>query len=228
MTKRMISSMFNQMCSHVCGDARHTKQNSLKHCHDNMCYEQPVFSYHTKVYLHAFNRKWHTVARLQRVEVAASLGKVHVGRWTPKVVCRGLLIVIAAAGSSESANHLLLTVSASAREHWLELCRGQWKILLRHPVRYMPLSRRLDRCDRMIQNESRGPNGGNVHYVAMQITFLTCKFRNVERNLHCDVVHVTTVWVSSLTLDCNGVFAIKPIQKSELQWRRENCDVAHS
>ena len=43
----------------------------------------------------------------------------------------------------------------------------------------------------------------------MQITFLTCKFRNGERNLHCDVLHITTVWVSSLTLDCNGVFALK-------------------
>ena len=43
----------------------------------------------------------------------------------------------------------------------------------------------------------------------MQITFLTRKFRNGERNLHCDVVHITTKWVSSLTLDCNGVFAIK-------------------
>ena len=75
--------------------------------------------------------------------------------------------------------------------------------------RNRPLSRRLDRCDRMIQNESRDPNGGNVYYVTMQITFLTRKFRNVERNLHCDVVHITTVWVSSLTLDCNGVFAIK-------------------
>ena len=51
---------------------------------------------------------------------------------------------------------------------------------------------------RMIQNESRYPNGGNVYYVTMQITFLTCKFRNVERKLHCDVVHNTTVWVSSL------------------------------
>ena len=72
-----------------------------------------------------------------------------------------------------------------------------------------PLSRRLDRCDRMIQNESRHPNGGNAYYVTMQITFLTRKFRNVERNLHCDVVHITTVWVSSLTLDCNGVYAIR-------------------
>ena len=48
-----------------------------------------------------------------------------------------------------------------------------------------------------------------MYYVTMQITFLSRKFRNVERNLHCDVVHITTKWVSSLTLDCNGVFAIK-------------------
>ena len=72
-----------------------------------------------------------------------------------------------------------------------------------------PLSRRLDRCDRVIQNESRDPFGGNEYYVTMQITFLTRKFRNGERNFHCDVVHITTKWVSSLTLDCNGVFAIK-------------------
>ena len=72
-----------------------------------------------------------------------------------------------------------------------------------------PLSRRLDRCDRMIQNESRDPNGGNVYCVTMQITFLARNFRNVERNLHCDGVHITTGWVSSLALDCNGVFAIK-------------------
>ena len=48
-----------------------------------------------------------------------------------------------------------------------------------------------------------------MYYVTMQITFLMCKFRNVEHNLHCDVVHITTVWVSSLTLDCKGVLAIK-------------------
>ena len=74
---------------------------------------------------------------------------------------------------------------------------------------YRPLSRRLDRCDRVIQNEPRDPFGGNVCYVTMQITFLTRRFRNGERNLHCDVVHITTKRVSSLTLDCNGVFAIK-------------------
>ena len=42
----------------------------------------------------------------------------------------------------------------------------------------------------MIQNESIDPNGRHVYYVAMQITFLTCNFQNVERNFHCDVVHV--------------------------------------
>ena len=75
--------------------------------------------------------------------------------------------------------------------------------------RYRPLSRRLDCCDRVIHNESRDPFGGNVYYVTMQITFPTRKFRNGKRNFHCDVVHITTKWVSSLTPDCNGVFAIK-------------------
>ena len=28
--------------------------------------------------------------------------------------------------------------------------------------RYRPLSRHLDRCDRVIQNESNDPNGGNM------------------------------------------------------------------
>ena len=83
-------------------------------------------------------------------------------------------------------------------------------------VYHRPLSRRLDRCDRVIQNESRDPFGGNVYYVTMQSTFLTRKFRNGERNLHCDVVHITTKWVSSLTLDCNGVFAIKAYYSTSL------------
>ena len=67
-----------------------------------------------------------------------------------------------------------------------------------------PLSRRLDRCDRVIQNESRDPFCGNVYYVIMQITFLTRANSGMG-----NVVHITTKWVSSLTLDCNGVFAIK-------------------
>ena len=56
-----------------------------------------------------------------------------------------------------------------------------------------------------------------MYYVTMQITFLTRKFRNVECHLHCDVVRITNVWVSSLTLDCNGVFAI-------MAYSEEGCD----
>ena len=48
-----------------------------------------------------------------------------------------------------------------------------------------------------------------MYYVTMQITFLTRTFRNGQRNLHCDAIHITTKWVFRLTLDCNGVFAIK-------------------
>ena len=43
----------------------------------------------------------------------------------------------------------------------------------------------------------------------MKITFVTRKFWNGYRNIHCDVVHITTKRVVCLTLDYNGVFAIK-------------------
>ena len=43
----------------------------------------------------------------------------------------------------------------------------------------------------------------------MRITFVTCKFGNVERNSHCDVLHIAPVRVANLVLDGNGVFAIK-------------------
>ena len=43
----------------------------------------------------------------------------------------------------------------------------------------------------------------------MRITFVTCKFGNVERNSHCDVLHITPIRVARLFLDCNGDFAIK-------------------
>ena len=46
-------------------------------------------------------------------------------------------------------------------------------------------------------------------YVTMRITFVMRKFGNVERNSHCDVLHITPVRVARLVLDCNGVFAIK-------------------
>ena len=47
-----------------------------------------------------------------------------------------------------------------------------------------------------IESEARDPFGGNVFYVTMQITFPIPEFARKERNLHCDVAHVTTKWVS--------------------------------
>ena len=54
-----------------------------------------------------------------------------------------------------------------------------------------------------IESEARDPFGGNVYYVTMELALK-------ERNLHCDVVHVTTKWVSRLVLD----HAIAAIQTS--------------
>ena len=61
-----------------------------------------------------------------------------------------------------------------------------------------------------IESEARDPFGGNVYYVTMQITFTIPEFARKERNLHCDVVHVTTKWVSRLVL----AHAIAAIQTS--------------
>ena len=61
-----------------------------------------------------------------------------------------------------------------------------------------------------IESEARDPFGGNVYYATMQITFPIPEFARNERNLHCDVVHVTTKWVSRLVLD----HAIAAIQTS--------------
>ena len=61
-----------------------------------------------------------------------------------------------------------------------------------------------------IESEARDPFGGNVYYVTMQITSRIPEFARKERNLHCDVVHATTKWVSRLVLD----HAIAAIQTS--------------
>ena len=61
-----------------------------------------------------------------------------------------------------------------------------------------------------IESEARDPFGGNVYYVTMQITFFIPEFARKERNLHCDVVHITPKWVSRLVLD----HAIAAIQTS--------------
>ena len=40
-----------------------------------------------------------------------------------------------------------------------------------------------------------------MYYVTMKITFPIPEIARKERNLHCDVVHITTKWVSRLVLD---------------------------
>ena len=52
------------------------------------------------------------------------------------------------------------------------------------------------------ESEARDPNGGNVYYVTMQISFHIPEFACKERNLHCDVVYITTVWVSRGPFKC--------------------------
>ena len=42
-----------------------------------------------------------------------------------------------------------------------------------------------------------------MYHVTMQITFHIPAFACKERNLHCDVVHITTVWVSRLFGSCD-------------------------
>ena len=51
----------------------------------------------------------------------------------------------------------------------------------------------------------------------MRITFVTRKFGNVERNSHCDVLHITPIRVAILFLDCNGDFAIKDYRRQKMQ-----------
>ena len=43
-----------------------------------------------------------------------------------------------------------------------------------------------------IESEARDPFGGNVYYVTMQIMLPIPEFVRKERNLHRDVVHITT------------------------------------
>ena len=50
----------------------------------------------------------------------------------------------------------------------------------------------------------------------MRITFVTRKYGNVERNSHCDVLHITPIREANLFLDCNGVFAIKAYSLFEI------------
>ena len=42
-----------------------------------------------------------------------------------------------------------------------------------------------------IDSEANDSLGGNVYYVTMQITLSIPEFSRNERNVHCDVLHIT-------------------------------------
>ena len=52
-----------------------------------------------------------------------------------------------------------------------------------------------------IESEAKYPFGGNVYHVTMQMTLPIPEFKRNERNLHCDVLHITTDRVARLVLD---------------------------
>ena len=55
-----------------------------------------------------------------------------------------------------------------------------------------------------------------MYYVTMQITFHIPEFVSKERNMHCDVVHITAECVSRLVLD-HAIAAIQTSRKKPLQ-----------
>ena len=61
----------------------------------------------------------------------------------------------------------------------------------------------------------------------MRITFVTRKFGNVERNSHCDVLHITPIRVANLVLDCNGDFAIKAYAYENINYRYSACEKSY-
>ena len=83
---------------------------------------------------------------------------------------------------------------SSSSELWCRL------LYFRSPVRpstQWPLSRNAI----AIESEASYPNGGTVYYVTMQITLSIPEFTRNERDLHCDVLHITTDKVARLVLD---------------------------
>ena len=52
-------------------------------------------------------------------------------------------------------------------------------------------SRRLDRCDRMMQNESRVPNGGNVCLFSAATCTAQCRLRSLRANARLSALFYT-------------------------------------
>ena len=71
---------------------------------------------------------------------------------------------------------------------WKSSIRANWNKLLLCPQLwpgYRPLSRRLDRCDRVIQNESSDSNGGSN--MTCLFSAATCTLSHTTCHLYVDV-----------------------------------------
>ena len=86
----------------------------------------------------------------------------------------------------------------------------------RHIIHFTnrPLSRRLDRCDRVIQDEYGDCNGSrglmcNMSQCELRPFRVNSGMLNVIRIVTYSLLYITPVRVARLVLDCNGVFAIQ-------------------
>ena len=78
-----------------------------------------------------------------------------------------------------------------------------------------------------IESKAKYLFGGSVYYVTMQITLSIPEFTRNERNLHCDVLYITTDRVARLVLD-DAIAAIltsryRPLSRPLLR-RLDRCD----
>ena len=66
----------------------------------------------------------------------------------------------------------------------------------------LPLSRHLDRCDRMIQDESGDPNGGNVRLFSAATCTSQCKLGSLHTNARLSALiyrfreSLTSFWIA--------------------------------
>ena len=77
-------------------------------------------------------------------------------------------------GVTKSSNRVMHVSCLQFYYSHIYITKELWSLM----VYYRLLSRRLERCDRVIKKESDDSNGSNVQYVTMNITFVLRKSRN--------------------------------------------------
>ena len=87
-----------------------------------------------------------------------------------------------------------------------------WRLHESNKLQIICISRHLDRCDRMIQNECTYAKGSNVRLFSAATCTSQYKLRSLHANARLSAL-ICTFRVSILILDCNCVFAIMPIYR---------------